>query len=212
MDNSINNVPNTGVQFGHSSRLGYDNCYHQERVRESTGPMQYRLNTNQISNCSRCLSTFGPRSSRMCNDISTAPTHSVAPAQDLVDVESILTNRNVLQSKCRDGRVNHFDMSKYTVQHARECDHFLDPVSSRLTNPPQTYRGLSVNRFYDLPKNPQANIFWNFAANTKLEAKDNFVPVIPKMMDPYASLPKELEGKNEACVYKCAKRCSGYDN
>lgn len=204
-------MPNTGVQFGHSSRLGYDNCYHEDRVRESTGPMNYRLNPTQISNCSSCLSTFGPRSSRMCNDVSSPPTYSVAPAQDLVDVESLLTNRNVLQTKCRDGRVNHIDMSKYTVQHARECDKFLDPISSRLTNPPQTYRGMSVNRFYDLPKNPQANIFWNFAANTKLEAKDNHEPKVPKMVNVNDSLPQELKGKKD-CVYKCAKKCSGYDN
>lgn len=42
---------------------------------------------------------------------------------------------------------------------------------------------MSVNRFYDLPANPQRNIFYSWATNTRLEAKDNHVEKIPQMRD-----------------------------
>lgn len=198
----------SNVMFGHSSRLGYDQCYNNDRVSESVGPMLYRLNPNQIHNCNACLSVFGPRTGHNGYGNSTPVGNAIAPAQELTDVESMLQGRNVLQSKCKDGKLNNIDISKYKVQHARTCDHFLDPIASRLTNPPQTYREVATNRFYDLPKNPQANIFWNFAENTQLQAKDNHREKIPKLIDNDPALPKELRGKNKPCKYNCYANCS----
>ncbi len=51
---------------------------------------------------------------------------------------------------------------------------YLDPITSRLTNPAFNYKEAPIDRFYNLNQNPQDNIFWNFAVNTDLEAKDNF--------------------------------------
>jgi len=48
---------------------------------------------------------------------------------------------------------------------------------------------MSVNRFFDLPKNPQANIFYDFAINTNLEAIDNYRERVPKLIKFDPALP-----------------------
>ena len=125
------------------------------------------------------MSVFGPRGSHNGYGDSTTVGHRNAPSQDLVDVESILSNRNVIASKCKDGKVNDIDVTKFQLQHARICNDFLDPVATHLTNPSANYRGMNINRFYDLDRNPQSVLFWNFQVNTQLEAKDNFKEALP---------------------------------
>lgn len=195
--------------LGHSSRLGYDLCNVTDDIEQSVGPLLYKMNPNSISNCNSCLSVFGPRSSggSHSSGVSTFEGVGVTPSQDLVDVESILSNRNVIASKCKDGKVNDIDITKFQLKHARVCNDFLDPLATHLTNPPANYRGMSINRFYDLPKQPQANIFWNFATNTQLEAKDNYRERVPRLMRFDPALPNELKGKNKPCRYHCYGNC-----
>jgi len=197
---------NQGVNIGHSSRLDYDRCAYNDYLSESVSPLLYRLNPDQINSCNSCLSVFGPRSSSGANSygVSTTVGHVTAPSQGLVDVESILSNRNVIASKCKDGKVNDINVTKFKLQHARICNDFLDPVSTHLTNPAANYRGMSINRFYNLPKNAQANIFYNFAINTKLEAKDNYRERVPRLVSYDPSMPKDIKGKNKVCKYNCA--------
>lgn len=205
---------NQGVFIGHSSRIPYDKCYYDDYLSESVGPLLYRLNPSQINNCNSCLSVFGPRSTGGARSygVSTSTGHVTAPSQQLVDVESILSNRNVLASGCKDGQVNDIDVTKFQLQHARICNDFLDPIATHLTNPPANYRGLSINRFVDLPKNPQANIFYDFAVNTKLESKDNYRERVPNLIRFDPALPKELKGRNKPCKYQCYGNCpSGSD-
>jgi len=182
---------NQGVNIGYSDKLIYNRCAYDDYLSESVGPMLYKLNPNQVNNCNSCLSVFGPRSDIAGNSygVSTTVGHVTMPSQRLVDVESILSNRNVLASKCKDGKVNDIDVTKFQLQNAKICNDFLDPVSSHLTNPPANYRGMSVNRFFDLPKNPQANIFYDFAINTNLEAIDNYRERVPKLIKFDPALP-----------------------
>ena len=205
---------NKGVFIGHSSRPIYDTCAYDDYLSESVGPLLYKLNPNQINSCNACLSVFGPRSSTGARSygVSSAVGHTTAISQDLVDVESILSNRNVIASRCKDGKVNDIDINKFHLQHACSCNDFLDPVATHLTNPPQNYRGMSINRFFNLPKNPQSNIFWNYAVNTKLEAKDNYRERIPRMVKYDPTLPKELRGKNKPCKYQCYSNCPHTDD
>lgn len=200
---------NQGINQGHSSRLGYDACSISDDISESVSPLLYKMNPNQINNCNACLSVFGPRTSAGANSygVSSIAGHTSAISQDLVDVESILSNRNVLASKCKDAQVNDIDVTQFQLQHARVCNDFLDPLATHLTNPPANYRGLAINRFHDLPKNPQANIFYNFAVNTKLEAKDNYRERVPRLIKYDPALPKELKGRNKPCKYHCYGNC-----
>lgn len=179
------------VNFGYSSRSIYDEQAYSDKLVESVGPGNYILNTNRIYNCAECLPTIGPRSSR--STVSTAAPHTYAMSQQLTDIESILTNRNVILSKTKNGKVNNIDIDKINMHHLKLCDNGLNPMSSKLSFPVQNYRDLPVNRFYDLQKNPQEAIFWDFSANTKLEATDNFFSEKPTrwVNDNY---PQPIEG------------------
>lgn len=196
------------MNIGSSSRLIYDKCAYEDRLQESTGPLMYKLDPNRIKNCKECLSIYGPRSSLNGHGVSIVGERGIAPAQDVVDVESILSNRNVLASKCKDGKVNDINVNNFKLNHSTVCNHFLDPLASRLTNPTANYRGMSINRFYDLPKNPQADIFWDFSVNTRLEAKDNYKERIPKMLSPDPLMPKPVKGKRKPCTMHCPNDCS----
>lgn len=205
----LNRAPNHGINIGHSSKLIYDKCAYDDYIQESTAPLLYKLNPILTTSCSPCMSVFGPRSSKDGYGVSTVGDIN-ATSQRLrnTDIESILSNRNVMASKCRDAMVNPIDVTKFTLQHARTCNDFLDPIATRLTNPSANYRGMSINRFFDLPKNPQANIYWDGAVNTKLEAKDNFRERVPRLMRYDPTLPKELKGRTKPCQYTCSTGCN----
>lgn len=200
---------NCGINFGHSSRLLYDKCAYNDFLSTSVGPMLYKLNPNQINNCQACLSVFGPRTSSGPNSygVSTAVGHVTAPSQKLVDVESILSNRNVIASKCKDGKVNDIDINRFHLQNARVCNDFLDPLATHLTHPPANYRGIAMDRFYDLDRLPQANIFYDYARNSRLEARDNYVEKIPRLLKYDMTHPKALKGRNPPCKYNCYGNC-----
>lgn len=190
-------LPNMGVRNqGYSGRLGYDKCFIDDDISQSVGPLLYTLNPNRINNCNACLSVFGPRSGFNGYGVSTTVGHKTAIAQELVDVESILSNRNVIASKCKDGKVNDIDVTQFQLQHARTCNDFLDPLATHLTNPPTTYREMGINRFYNLSTQPQAVIYWDTAVNTTLESKDNYRERIPRLINQEISLPEEVKSSN----------------
>lgn len=176
---------------GYSSRLIYDECATQDRLQERTDPLLYRMNTNSIHNCKQCLSTLGPRSGLMGQGVSTNIGHPVATAQYLTDVESILSNRNVPTSKCKNGEMNPINVTQFGLKHLATCSGYLDPMATHLTYPPFNIKEMPINRFHDLPQNPQEPIFYNFATNTKLEAKDNHVYVIRRLKTDDPTVPKE---------------------
>lgn len=200
---------NSNVNFGHSSKLGYDYQTYEDRLTESTDPLSYRLDPNKISNCTPCLSVFGPRSSYGGYGVSTTTGHTTAISQDLVDVESILSNRNVPLSKSKAGQVNPIDVTKFEMKHAQLCSDFLDPSSTRLTDPSKNYRGIAISRFYDLPKNPQENIFYDWQKNTTLEAKDNYRQKIPKIKKVDHVLPVEYKSNKKSCTRTQCPRLIG---
>jgi hypothetical protein len=180
------------VQAGYFAGLSYDEDTYRDKVFDSTSPLSYRINDNNNYNCNACLSVFGPRSSmgpRSYGVSTLANLNSAAPAQDITDISSLLSNRNVPASRNKLGQVNAFDMSKYKLNNPRVCNSGLDPVSTRLTDPSGNFKEVPINRFYDLYKNPQQNIFYDFAVNSKLEAKDNFQVRIPKLWSDEKILP-----------------------
>ncbi|ARF09401.1 hypothetical protein Indivirus_1_24 [Indivirus ILV1] len=199
--------PNRGVFFGHSSRLIYDAPAYSDRLLESTSPLAYRLNPNQINNCNSCLSTWGPRASHNGVGVSTLVGQTTSPAQDLADLESILTNRNVLASKTKASEVNDIDVTKFKLQHARVCNDFLAPVSTLLTDPTQNFRGMAINRFYDLDRDRQQVIFYDFSRNTSLEARDNYQVHYRAPIEVDHSLPVEIKGMNMPCAFPAYSVC-----
>jgi hypothetical protein len=195
------------MNAGYSSRMPYDAGVYKDKLEESTGPLMYRVNEHYNTNCGACLSTLGPRSGYQGYGVSTAFGLKSPISQNNVDIDSILSNRNVKASQSRRDQMNHIGISDFKFQHPRICGDFLNPSQSRLTDPPSTYRSMAINRFENLPHNPQDNIFSDFGRNTTLEAKDNFRFEIPEMMDNDAVLPKELKGTQKQCKYGCQSYC-----
>jgi hypothetical protein len=191
----------TNQNFGYSSRLAYDESAYRDKLDESTSPLKYRLNSNQIYNCDACLSTLGPRSSYRGYGVSMPVDNDVAVSQapEMVNIESILTNRNMSTSKDRRNEVNPIDVTKFKVRHPRICNEFLNPQASRLTLAPSMFRDMGVSRFYDLGRPIQRVIYWPTTENTKLQAKDNFMPDIPKLWSSNMSLPHELKSSKNNC-------------
>lgn len=201
----------THHNHGHSSRLSYDDMTYQDKIKESVGPLHYRLDHNRIHNCDHCLSTFGPRSSYMGHGVSMVVDNEPAVSQSphMVNIESILTNRNTFASKNKKNQINPINVTKFKLKHPRICNNNLNPLSSRLSYPTANYREMGLNRFHDLNKPIQRVIFWDSSINTKLDAKDNFVPQIPKIWSTGPTIPHEKITKKKC---KTIKICPVGDN
>ncbi|CAH6421738.1 Hypothetical protein KVN_LOCUS424 [uncultured virus] len=200
---------NHGINYGHSSKLDYDSNSYRDKIHESTEPLLYRLNPIQIKNCNECLSTFGPRtkSGTPSNGVSTSVGNRISTSQDLVDVESILSNRNVVASNSKNSKYNDIDVTKFPLQNNRICNTFLDPIATHLTHPSYNYKEIAINRFVNLPRNPQMNIYYPEYINTSLEAKDNYKTKLPRIARNDPTLPKEVKGKIRECVLTCTDKC-----
>lgn len=210
---------------GHFSNPKYDKCAYPEDLYESTAPYSYVMNTDRIHNCNGCLTTFGPRGSFMGAGVSSPTGDVIAAAQQNVDIDSVMSNRNVPLSKCKRGKVNPVDVTRIKTKNIPVCNDYLDAQHSKMTDPAMFYRGAPINRFYDLNKDPQANIFYDWAVNTSLEAKDNFIPDLPEPLtdvDLVPGVPSSttrprdpswipcsiaLDG-NGNCGTKCYERCA----
>lgn len=171
------------MNIGNSSRLSYDNCFYPDNLSESVAQGDYRLQKYSTYNNDSCVAPFGVKLGVRGNSVSTSETIGTAMSQRLVDVESNLSNRGLPQSKCRSGRVNLSDPSKQKLYHREDCNSSLSPEYSHYTSSPKNFRDVQINRFYNLKKNPQEPIFYNFAVNTTLEAKDNFKVFIPRTIN-----------------------------
>lgn len=190
------------MNIGHSSRLSYDKCAYPDKLQESVSPLKFKLDQNYIHNCNRCLSAngAGPRSS--FGDSTVTGKAGPAVANDLVDVESVMSNRNVKTSKCKRGHLNPINLTIRKAYNYDICGNYTHPQSTKLTSPPSNYRDISVNRFYNLLHDPQENIFYDFAHNSRLEAKDNWHPDIPQLWDD-AVAPIEYQGPRQKCGVVC---------
>lgn len=176
----MSNIGNLNI--GNSSRLPYDDCAYPDRLTESVSPGTYRLQPYSIYNCDSCQFVNGPRSSYKGYESSTVVENGPAVSQKLVDVESVLSNRNVKTSRCKDGKTNKVRVNDFKLLEAPICRSTDDfPKYSHLSHPAYNYREMPLNRFFNLPRDPQANIFYDFAKNTVLEAKDNYVYKIPNI-------------------------------
>jgi len=188
---------NQGLNIGQSTRLSYDRDYLKEKMEESTSPLLYRLNTESKNNCNGCLSTLGPRTSQGPNSYGVSKfanlNDKIAPAQQLTDLESILTNRNYRASKTRKGESNPINPLHYRTRHVPQCNNWMDPMATSLIDPPQNYRGVTVNRFYNLNSPAQLPIFYNFAQNTRLQGRDNHQEQIPHTYQQKSTWPKQCK-------------------
>ena len=169
------------MNIGNSTRLPYDKCAYPDRLTESVSPGTYRLQPFQNYRCDSCLYTNGPRTGYNGYGVSTTVEDGPAMSQRLVDVESVLSNREVKTSKCKDGNINKVRPQDFKLLNKNVCGDDQFRRYSHLSHPAFNYKEAPIDRFYNLVRDPQANIFYDFAKNTVLEAKDNYIYSIPNI-------------------------------
>lgn len=194
---------NSGFNYGNSSRLAYDGMCIKDSIEQSVKPITYTLDPNTIRNCKQCFGANGsaPKGSYMSwGDSLPIKQAGVAPALQVTDIDSIMSNRNVIADRSKKGRVNPVDINKFKLYDSVECNNFLNPLNTTLTVPKQLYREMSINRMYNMNENPTVNIYWDNSVNSRLQAADNFdnpypysvagnvepdaIPTVPKMQTP----------------------------
>jgi hypothetical protein len=207
--NSDKTCSNSGFNFGRSSSLVYDTDYMNDETMQSTAPMLSTMDPNRIKNCDQCLSLNGPRASHNgWGDSIAVDKPSVAPAQQLTDIDSVLKNLNVKNDRSKKGKVNPVDVFKFKTYDATLCNKDLDPLDTLQTYPKQLYREMSINRFYDLNKNPQENIYYSWTENSQLTAKDNYDSPYPYLSQTDGTLPTCVKGKGKPCKTVCKENCN----
>ena len=73
-----------------SNRLRYDNCQYKETIAQSTGPLQYMLDTVKFDNCNKCRMELGIVGGTAVSQISG----------NLVDLENDLRGQTRANSLC----------------------------------------------------------------------------------------------------------------
>ena len=112
----------------------HDNDFIDDHISQSVAPILSTLDPNRVKNCKQCLSLNGPMPGHngWGNSI-PIQNPSLTPAQDLIDIDSILSNRNVKSTKAKRGMVNDIDVFQFKKYDAEICDRGLDTLSSLLT-------------------------------------------------------------------------------
>lgn len=144
----------------YSDPIAYD-----EKVKRSTGPLNYNLDPNYAINNAKCFAPYGPRAGQQASDV----------IGQQIDVESFLKGVDRIKTKSNEQQATE-PMNKYSSVNLPRCSNFLETEYSRFLTPSYEIRGLNVrDHNFEYPlHDPQCHIFENFAVNTQLQAKDNY--------------------------------------
>jgi len=174
------------------TRLNYDTCTYAEKLKSTTGPGLYMLNT-PYNDC-ECkvlpddptlrFQSFGPNTCTM---------------EKAVDDSSELLRLNYKNSKCSsdDYTPGKYKPSSGCIVKNQESRNCITPrEDTRLSNPPSTLKETGVNRWEWLCYEPQERALEGFdriPVNYRMVAKDNHIPVIDIPEDQTNFFPKSQE-------------------
>ena len=155
------------------TRTEYDECNYRLKLKQSEAPAKYQLYRGQVENCKSCMTNNGTWNNRprLSGEISGAEK------ANLVDVESLLTNRTYSLSRCPNDRTlydKQAHLQKLVSQTSvPQCDPVMDRQYSRLTHPIEQYKELHAVRWEYPLINPVEFVWtWNKPINTSLYIKD----------------------------------------
>lgn len=182
-----------------STRIPYDECAYREEVKQSIIPGHYHLYDGQYENNGKCILYSGPRNTRTYNssEISQVERNS------LVDVDSILSGRNVPLTKCMDGRTLedlNKQYSKVSIQDPKLCSDFLLPTESRYSHPADNIKGMPCTGCFPLEYpfiDPKEFVFWGHngiprnGLGTRNFVKDNYKPNYSDTINDVSVRPQE---------------------
>lgn len=186
------NVPEFGQNW---SRNKYDPKYVSQDLRQSTAPLNFRLDPTYAEVCDPCFHTeIGWIGKQGVSYDTTRPL--VDTESDLFNINRVLTRDPTYkyQPSC-DGRcagmVNDCDHCQPPLYHLPDC--VVKNESTRISNPKSNLKETGVNRFQPICLDPQDPSRWEhpgeIGINYRMIVKDNHVPCIPHPMDQEAALP-----------------------
>lgn len=184
------------------NRTKYDDCAYDLQMGRSTGPGDYRLFGSFAENCNQCLSYDGPIGSK--SDVSIVKKPLDLCFKDMAQVESELSWRNQLLSKCNDN-LNPINNGKHELVHKSSCTKKLTSEDTRFTHPIDNFRCMSLTSYQVEPYlhvNPQCHVQESsdrIGMNSRLYAKDIYRIPIQEFLDNGEVLPKEIPVKKEIC-------------
>ena len=179
------------------TRLSYDSCSYNEKLKRTVGPGLYALNT-PYNDCSDCrilpddpsirYQAYGPNTCTM---------------QKAVDDSSELLGLNYKNSKCN---ANEYTPGKYiptsgcnvnTVDNPRGCQ--APTEDTRISNPACNLKGTGINRWEWLCFDPQQRAIEAYdrvPVNYRMVAKDNHTPIIDTPQDQTVFFPTNNSSDN----------------
>jgi hypothetical protein len=162
------------INFGYSSRLNNDYDAINDRIIESTAPLQYQTDVNKIYNENTCMQFNGMQSKISSNyPLNYVPDMS----QQLIDIESNLSNRNTINNKSKNGQYNNMNVTNMPLLQMNECNKNTKyNINTQYYTPSYSLKEYETNRMFDIANDSQQHIYYSQASNTKLEATDNFIP------------------------------------
>lgn len=166
------------------SRPEYDPCAYDLRLKESTGPGRYFLETPAVGG-QECDLYEDPRVRVQTRG------GAVCPFPEVVDMSTELRGTARPYNRC--GAQPQTPCKVYDVRACRSGD--MTAEDTRMSNPPCTLREKGWNRWEWLPRNPQGTAMLPFSSNVsnRLLVKDNHRPCVLKPVDPSLVLPGGAE-------------------
>lgn len=152
------------------TRINYDECAYDLKLKRSLGQGNYRLSGNMVDNCNQCYPYNLPGTS--IDVASTARGKCETGFGNLADAESLITNRKNPLQKCNKEQKNDEYKTQVKVHHKPLCSNTLESEDTRFTNPLDNYRGMSLTGYHFTPYlhvNPQCH----FQSNTHREGSSS---------------------------------------
>jgi|APSaa5957512622_1039677.scaffolds.fasta_scaffold14897_2 hypothetical protein len=195
-----------------STRIPYDECAFKEEVTQSVIPGLYHLYDGQYENKDKCIFYAGPRNTRTYNSSEV----SQVDRNNLVDVDSILSGRNVPLTRCMEGRKME-DLNKQCdglkIQNPLLCSDFLLPTETRYSHPAERYKAMPCVGCFPLEYpmiDPKEFVFWGHngisrdGLGTRNYVKDNYTEKTPNVINDINVRPQE---GNIIQQTECPPRC-----
>jgi hypothetical protein len=173
------------------TRLIYDSCSYNEKLKRTIGPGLYSLN-RPYNDCIDCKSTVPDDPSMRFQ----AYGPNTCTMKTAVDDSSELLGLNYKKSKCNLDEYtpgNYVSTSGCSINvqnNPRDC--WAPREDTKLSNPPCNLKGTGINRWDWLCYDPQERAIEGFdrvPVNYRMVAKDNHVPIIDTPQDQSVFFP-----------------------
>tara|TARA_B000000477_G_scaffold44094_2_gene37426 strand:- start:5205 stop:5882 length:678 start_codon:yes stop_codon:yes gene_type:complete len=161
------------------TRLNYDECSYEEKLKRTVGPGLYKLNEPN--------NDFNNNGEYLPNDPSIRFQnygHDLCSMNSAIDDSSELLGLNYKKSNCNTKNYlpnSYKKTSGCDINKMSDRSFFSPQESTRLSNPTISLKETTVNRWQWLHNNPQdfaLECFDRVPTNYRMAAKDNHVPLI----------------------------------